>query len=90
LEECLKNYHYETAPEVCSSAIDLSLSDDGKTVVKVKFQGGCSGSLAAVSVLAAGKSTDEVIELLENVKCGKKNTSCPAQLAVMLKKIANM
>ena len=66
--EKLKNYHYETAPEVCSSAIDLSLSDDGKTVVKVKFQGGCSGSLAAVSVLTAGKSTDEVIELLENVK----------------------
>ena len=73
----MKNYHYETAPEVCSSAIDLSLSDDGKTVVKVKFQGGCSGSLAAVSILAAGKSTDEVIELLENVKCGKKKHLLP-------------
>lgn len=86
----MKNYRYETAPEVCSSAINLTLSDDGKTVVKVEFQGGCSGSLAAVSVLAAGKTTDEVIGLLENVKCGKKDTSCPAQLAVMLKKIAKM
>ena len=86
----MKNYRYETAPEVCSSAINLTLSDDGKTVVKVEFQGGCSGSLAAVRVLAAGKTTDGVIGLLENVKCGKKNTSCPAQLAVMLKKISKM
>ena len=86
----MKNYHYETSPEVCSSAINLSMSDDGRTVEKVEFQGGCSGSLAAVSILAAGKSPDEVISLLENVKCGRKNTSCPAQLAVMLKKIKNM
>ena len=86
----MKKYRYETAPEVCSSAIDLALSDDGKTIEKVEFQGGCSGSLAAVSILAAGKSPDEVISLLENVKCGKKDTSCPAQLAVMLKKIAKM
>ena len=86
----MKNYRYETSPEVCSSAIDLSLSDDGKIVEKVKFTGGCSGSLAAVSVLAAGKTTEEVITLLENVQCGRKDTSCPAQLALMLKKIKNM
>ena len=83
----MKKYRYETAPEVCSSAIDLALSDDGKTIEKVEFQGGCPGSLAAVGLLAAGKSVDEAIELLENVRCGGKNTSCPAQLALMLKKI---
>lgn len=86
----MKKYRYETAPEVCSSAIDLALSDDGQTVEKVEFHGGCSGSLSAVSILAAKKSVDEVIALLENVKCGKKNTSCPAQLALMLKKIKKM
>ena len=83
----MKKYRYETSPEVCSSAIELSLSDDGSTVEKVEFQGGCPGSRAAVSLLAAGKRCDEVIELLENVKCGRKETSCPAQLALMLKKI---
>ena len=83
----MKKYRYETAPDVCSSAIDLSLSDDGSTIEEVQFHGGCSGSLKAVCVLAAGKKVDEVIELLENVKCGNKGTSCPAQLAVMLKKI---
>lgn len=86
----MKKYRYETSPEVCSSAIDLVLSDDGSSVEKVEFKGGCAGSLAAVGILAAGKSVDEVIGLLENVKCGSKNTSCPAQLAVMLKKIKKM
>lgn len=83
----MKKYRYETSPEVCSSAIDLALSDDGSTVEKVEFHGGCSGSLKAVSALCAGKNVDEVIALLENVHCGSKTTSCPAQLALMLKKI---
>ena len=86
----MKKYRYETSPEVCSSAIELALSDDGSTGEKIEFQGGCPGSLAAVSLLAAGKKCDEVIALLENVKCGRKDTSCPAQLALMLKKIRNI
>lgn len=83
----MKKYRYETAPEVCSSAIEVALSDDGNTIEKVEFKGGCPGSLSAVGLLAAGKSVDEAVALLENVKCGGKSTSCPAQLALMLKKI---
>lgn len=86
----MKKYRYETSPEVCSSAIELGLSDDDTVVEKVAFKGGCPGSLAAVSLLAAGKKVEEVITLLENVPCGGKKTSCPAQLALMLKKIKKM
>jgi Zn ribbon nucleic-acid-binding protein len=32
---------------------------------------------------------DDVIEKLEDIKCGFKNTSCPAQLAEALKKYKN-
>ncbi|MBR2374439.1 MAG: TIGR03905 family TSCPD domain-containing protein [Lentisphaeria bacterium] len=83
----MKQYRYETSNEVCSSAITLSLSDDGDTVLAVKFHGGCAGSLAAVSKLAAGRNVDEVIKLLSGTPCGGKGTSCPDQLAVMLEKI---
>ena len=83
----MKKYRYETVPDVCSSAIEVSLSDDGSTVEHVEFKGGCPGSLAAVGLLTAGKKVEEAIALLENVKCGGKSTSCPAQLALMLKKI---
>lgn len=83
----MKRYRYETPSEVCSSAINLVLSDDGETVLEVEFEGGCPGSLTAVGLLASGKKVDEVIQLLSGVNCGGKKTSCPAQLALMLQKI---
>ena len=83
----MKVYRYETSSEVCSSSITLGLSDDGSTIEEVTFQGGCPGSLAAVSKLVRGKKVDEAITLLSGIPCGGKNTSCPDQLAVMLKKI---
>lgn len=83
----MKVYRYETSPEVCSSSITLKLSDDGSIIEEVTFQGGCPGSLAAVSRLVQGKKPDEAIELLSGIPCGGKNTSCPDQLATMLKKI---
>lgn len=83
----MKVYRYETSDEVCSSSITLKLSDDGSTIEGVTFQGGCPGSLAAVSRLVQGKKPDEAIELLSGIPCGGKNTSCPDQLAAMLKKM---
>lgn len=83
----MKMYRYETSDEVCSSSITAGLSDDGSTVEEVTFQGGCPGNLAAVSKLVRGRKVDEVIALLSGIPCGGKKTSCPDQLAVMLKKI---
>ena len=85
----MKVYRYETSSEVCSSSITVGLSDDGSTIEEVTFQGGCPGSLAAVSKLVRGKTVDEAIALLSGIPCGGKNTSCPDQLAVMLGKIKN-
>ena len=83
----MKVYRYETSGEVCSSSITVGLSDDGSTVEEVTFQGGCPGSLAAVSKLVKGKTVDEAIALLSGIPFGGKSTSCPDQLALMLKKI---
>lgn len=38
-----------------------------------------------ISALAVGKSADELIEKLSNIKCGMKDTSCPAQFAEALR-----
>ena len=53
----------------------------------VRFEGGCAGNTKGVSILAEGMKVEDVIEKLENIKCGFKNTSCPAQLAEALKEI---
>ena len=54
-------------------------------VRNVSFEGGCNGNLQGIGQLVEGMKIDDVIERLENIKCGFKNTSCPAQLAEALK-----
>ncbi len=79
-------YSYKTAPEVCSESIEITLSDDN-IITAVKFNGGCPGSLAAVSALTVNKNILEAEKVLSGIRCGNKNTSCPDQLAKALKKI---
>lgn len=68
---------------VCASAIEFEVEDD--IVKSVKFTGGCNGNTQGISQLVAGMKVDDVIQRLESVRCGFKNTSCPDQLAKALK-----
>ena len=70
---------------VCSRNILIDVEDG--IVKKVKFEGGCSGNTQGVATLAEGMKVEDVIKKLEGIKCGFKNTSCPAQLAEALKQI---
>lgn len=72
---------------VCSRSIDIEVEES--TVKSVSFVGGCNGNLKGIGELVKGMSVDDVIEKLENIKCGFKNTSCPAQLAEALKGYKN-
>ena len=75
-------YTYKTKG-VCSRSINLEI-ENGE-VRNVSFEGGCNGNLQGIGQLVEGIKIDDVIERLENIKCGFKNTSCPAQLAEALK-----
>ncbi len=68
---------------VCARSIAVEVEDG--IVKKVAFSGGCNGNTKGVSALVEGMKIDDVIEKLENIKCGFKNTSCPDQLACALK-----
>ncbi len=70
---------------VCSRSIKIEV--EAGIVKRVKFEGGCSGNTQGVATLVEGMPVDEVIEKLQGIKCGFKNTSCPAQLAEALKGI---
>lgn len=67
----------------CSQAIDFNIVD-GK-LTGVKFTGGCNGNTQGICRLVEGMPVTEVIERLEGIKCGFKETSCPDQLARALK-----
>lgn len=77
--------HVDFRPRgVCSRMIHIDLSDDGKTIEAVNFEGGCSGNLAAISKLVAGRPTEEVAEVLKGNLCGPRKTSCADQFSQAL------
>ena len=71
----------------CSRQILYDVTEDNK-VKNVKFIGGCSGNLQAVSRLVDGMDIDQVISLLKGIKC-RSNTSCGDQLALALESYKN-
>ena len=79
------NYNYKTKG-TCSREINFSVSEEGK-IESVQFVGGCHGNLQGIAKLVEGMEIGDVIERLEGIKCGYKNTSCPAQLAEALKTV---
>lgn len=68
---------------VCSRSITIDI-DENDVIQSVTFFGGCNGNLKGISALVTGLKADDVIEKLKEIKCGFKQTSCPAQLAVAL------
>ena len=53
-------------------------------VTEVRFIGGCMGNLQGISKLVEGRKIEEIIPLLEGIKC-RNGTSCPDQLSKALK-----
>ena len=67
----------------CASKIELDIDAD-HIIRSVRFTGGCNGNLQGIVRLVTGRRAEEIIETLEGVKCGYKQTSCPDQLAKAL------
>ena len=73
---------------VCSQAIELLLKDG--VVLQGRFHGGCGGNTQGICQLISGMEIPHVIERLEGIDCGGKGTSCPDQLAKVLKEVQSM
>jgi uncharacterized protein (TIGR03905 family) len=72
------------SPEgVCSIRIDFEIDDEG-LVRDLSFTKGCPGNAQGVAKLAEGRPAEEIIELFRGIPCGRKDTSCPDQLAKAL------
>ncbi len=69
----------------CSKAINIEM--DGDIIRSVEYVGGCPGNVQGIARLAENRPVDEVISLVEGIRCGSKPTSCPDQLAQALKEI---
>lgn len=63
----------------CSKSVSFDIVDG--TVRNVSFQGGCNGNLKGIASLVEGLPADQVVQRLEGITCGPRQTSCPDQLA---------
>ncbi|MBE6739066.1 MAG: TIGR03905 family TSCPD domain-containing protein [Ruminococcaceae bacterium] len=79
---------YQYTPKgVCSRYMEFSV-ENGK-ITDVVIKGGCNGNLKGICALVKGMDVDDVINKLKDIKCGFKDTSCPAQLAIALTQYKN-
>lgn len=80
--------HYDYKPRgVCSQKIEFDIEEG--ILKNVKYVGGCNGNLKGIGSLVEGMKVEQVIERLEGIKCGIKQSSCPDQLARALREISN-
>ena len=70
---------------VCSKQMTIEVEDG--IIRDLKVEGGCNGNLQGIGRLVAGMPVAEAIQRLEGIRCGRKKTSCPDQLAQALKTI---
>lgn len=79
---------------VCSKYIKVTIDEDKNNkedniLKKAIFMGGCPGNAIGLSLAIEGRSVKSIIDMLKDVKCGAKSTSCPAQLAKALEDYTN-
>ncbi len=72
---------------VCSSKFEFEIEDD--IVKDMKITDGCPGNTMGLSVLIKGQNINDVITKIEGIRCGRKPTSCPDQVAQALKAYRN-
>ena len=71
--------------KVCSKQIDIQIKDG--IIQSVVYTRGCDGNAKGIGSLIKGMSVEEAIKRLDGITCGKRPTSCPDQLAKVLKQL---
>ncbi|MBQ8420898.1 MAG: TIGR03905 family TSCPD domain-containing protein [Bacteroidales bacterium] len=69
--------------KVCSRQIDIRIKDG--VIQSVVYTRGCEGNAKGIGALIKDMTVEEAIRRLDGITCGKRGTSCPDQLARILK-----
>ena len=78
-----------TPKKTCSTKITFDL-DSANIIRDIRFTDGCDGNLKGIAALAEGMDAAELVKKFRGMRCGKKNTSCPDQLAQAIEKAINI
>lgn len=81
----LLKYQYKPIG-ICAREIQIDVVDG--IIQGIDIMGGCDGNSQGIAKLCIGKKIADVVEKLQGIRCGYKNSSCPDQIAVALKNIS--
>jgi len=73
--------------KVCSKQIDIQIDVKTQKIVKCSFTRGCPGNAIGLCSLIEGMTCQQVITRLEGINCAGRGTSCPDQLARILRSL---
>lgn len=74
---------YTPDSKVCSQQIIID-TEEG-IITHVEVEKGCAGNSKGVAALLVGMRIEDAISRLEGITCGRKDTSCPDQIAKALR-----
>ncbi|MCF2638569.1 TIGR03905 family TSCPD domain-containing protein [Fusobacterium sp.] len=78
--------HYYSTEKVCAKQIGVTVDYDGY-ITEIEFVGGCDGNTHGLQNLLLGMKKEDAIAKLEGIDCRGRGTSCPDQLAKILKRL---
>ena len=73
-----------TTRGTCAERIELEV--EGGIITEACFIGGCHGNTQGIMSLVRGADARDVAERLRGIRCGRRDTSCPDQLALAIDK----
>ena len=80
----MKESTHEYRPRgVCSKIIHFRITTEGK-ISGLCFDDGCDGNARGLAVLLEGMDAGEAARRLKGIRCGRRKTSCPDQLALAI------
>lgn len=72
---------------VCSKLIEVEIIVKTHVIRHCKFTRGCPGNTLGLCSLLEGLTVEEAVKRLDGIDCGGRGTSCPDQLARVLKSL---
>lgn len=70
---------------VCSQMVTVSA--ESGLISDIKVLGGCDGNLQGLISLLKGMRLEDAFERLNGIRCGNKDSSCPDQISLAIKKL---
>ena len=82
----MKTIEQEIKGDVCSTMVKIIFDENTQTIEDMFVLGGCHGQNQIFRRLVHGRTLEEIVKIFSGITCGRKGTSCPNEIAQIIKK----